>query len=175
VLPRQADDDAKNFLHDNFLTEIVEALISDGEASDDINNDYPNGDGLFHEEITSKEYSPEEAIAVLEYYSEFEETDSGLWDGVKNWRQMLSAMAAYTYSNAVMSKICDLFNEINSIDVDDVRAEILRLLEIQHEREQTKLADEDENYEAEEFNADAQDIRDDLTARLEGAVLSIIG
>ncbi len=40
---RDAADDAAETVR-NFADEILEQLLDSGEASDDLNNDYPNGD-----------------------------------------------------------------------------------------------------------------------------------
>jgi hypothetical protein len=61
--------------------------------------------------------------------SDSEETDRGLFED-KDWRDMLSGIAAFTYKNAVLSFIDDLLTETNGMDItyisDDVIEEIVR-------------------------------------------------
>lgn len=109
-------DDAKESAVDtvnNFEDEILERLVNDDDASDDLLNDYPNGDSYHHENHTDKYYSPTEAIALLEELDEYEETDRGLWEGVEDWRKIIGTIAAYTYSNAVHAQFRALIEEIN--------------------------------------------------------------
>ena len=111
----------------NFKDEIVEMLCDDNRASEDFNNDYPNGDGYHHENhIGDKEYDLEDAGKLLRELSDHEEMDSGLWEGLEP-QQAISAQAAYTYGNAVASEWSDLIAEINlkwSNDAEDALAKI---------------------------------------------------
>ena len=52
-----AEEDAKMLVTDYFMDEIIEQLMENGEASDDYNNDYKNGDSIFHELIVDRDYS----------------------------------------------------------------------------------------------------------------------
>jgi len=102
----------------NYIEEIAEMLISDGEASTDLYNDYANMDSWISE---SDDYwrNPEEAIKTIDELSEFEEDDSGLWEGCGNYREILSAIAHYTYTNALYHEIESMIESINySIDSD---------------------------------------------------------
>lgn len=108
---KEAYDDAKQMIIE-FSDEIVEKLIDDGEASDDLNNDYSNGDSYHHESHVDKSYSLLEAARLLDQLSEFEETDSGLWEGQEP-REAIATQAAYTYGAAVYSDWADLIREIN--------------------------------------------------------------
>lgn len=104
-----------------FIDEIVEQLIDDQEASDDINNSrrYSGGDSYHHESHIDHAYSLTEAAAILDQLSFYTETDSGLWEGLEP-REAISAQAAYTYGAAVYSMWMDLISEIN--DDDDLQA-----------------------------------------------------
>ncbi len=64
-LPPETEDDAANLVLEYFMDEIVDQLIDKGEASADINNDYANGDGIFHEVITDRSYHMTEATKLL--------------------------------------------------------------------------------------------------------------
>jgi len=116
------ENDAKMLVTDYFMDEIVNQLIENGQASDDYNNDYDNGDSIFHETIVDQDYSTDEAIELLSNLSEFEEEDSGLWEG-QDWEQILSIKAAYTYGNAVYDIWRKLIEEINEIDIEMIRIE----------------------------------------------------
>lgn len=102
----------------NFEDEILEQLMDKGEASDDLNNDYPNGDGYHHECHVDKWYDLTDAAAILDQLDDFEETDSGLWEG-QDVRRAVATCAAFTYGNAVASQWCDLIKGIND-DAENV-------------------------------------------------------
>lgn len=117
-----AEEDAKMLVTDYFMNEIIEQLMENGEASDDYNNDYSNGDGIFHDEIVDRDYSTEEAIELLNDLREYEETDSGLWEG-ESWDRALATIAAFTYGNAVYDEWTKLIEEINGIDLEENETE----------------------------------------------------
>jgi len=108
---REASDDAGETVR-NFTDEILEMLLDKGEASDDLLNDYPNGDAWHHESHVDKWYSLHDAAAVLDQLDEFEETDSGLWEG-QSFKEAIGTCAAFTYGNAVISDWHDLIETIN--------------------------------------------------------------
>lgn len=70
-------------LHQGLIDTRVEQLVESGEASDDLLNDYPNGDSYHHESHVDRSYSVTEAAEILDAYSDYEETDSGLWEGTR--------------------------------------------------------------------------------------------
>jgi len=117
-----AEEDAKMLVTDYFMNEIIEQLMENGEASDDYNNDYRNGDGIFHEAIVDRDYSSNEAIELLNDLREYEETDSGLWEG-ESWDRALATIAAFTYGNAVYDEWTKLIEEINGIDLEENETE----------------------------------------------------
>ncbi len=115
----EAKDDAKEFATE-FLDQIVGQLLVKGEASDDYNNDYDGGDSHFHESYVDKDYGLLEAAELLDALDQYEETDSGLWEGQEP-RQAIATQAAFTYGNAVGSLFSDLIKEINGeIDVREI-------------------------------------------------------
>jgi hypothetical protein len=119
----EARSDAKDTA-ENFLDEILEQLMDGGKASDDLFNDYPNGDGYHHESHTDRDYNLQDAAQLLDDLSDYEETDYGLWQGLEP-RRAIAAQAAYTYRNAVLSFFSDLIKEINEDgDVADILAEM---------------------------------------------------
>lgn len=113
-----AEEDAKMLVTDYFMDEIIEQLMENGEASDDYNNDYENGDSTFHELIVDRDYSSNDAIELLSNLHEFEEDDYGLWEGL-SWDRALTTIAAFTYGNAVHDKWTKLIEEINEINLDE--------------------------------------------------------
>jgi len=114
--------DAQDIISDH-IKEIAEMLIDDGEASTDLYNDYSNMDARISE---SDDYwrSPEEAIEIIDELSEFEEDDGGLWDGPTNYRDILSTIAHYTYTNALYHEIESMIESINDTIDDDTITEI---------------------------------------------------
>lgn len=122
---QQVDRAARDLIRDNFIPEIVDLIMDEGEASSDLNNDYANGDCIFHETIVDTDYNSEEAIELLQELSAFEETDSGLWEG-KDWDDILRIKAAYTFGNAVSDEFETLISTINDIDLDEAIKEAVR-------------------------------------------------
>jgi hypothetical protein len=109
---REVADDAADTVR-NFADEILEQLLDKGEASDDLLNDYPNGDAWHHESHVDKWYSMIDAATLIDQLDEFEETDSGLWEG-QSFREAIGTCAAYTYGNAVYNEWRELIEKINS-------------------------------------------------------------
>lgn len=96
---------------EHFADDIA-SQARDGEVSNDLFNDYPNGDGWHHESHVDRDYDLSESAAVLEQLSEDEETDWGLWAGQEP-RKAIGCQAAYTYGNAVMRRWLSLIESIN--------------------------------------------------------------
>jgi hypothetical protein len=127
---RDAAGDAADTVR-NFADEILEQLLDTGEASDDLLNDYPNGDAWHHQNHVDKWYSLIDAATLIDQLSHFEETDSGLWEGQQP-KEAISTCAAFTYGNAVASEWHDLIEEINghaSDIIDDYDGQIASLEE----------------------------------------------
>jgi hypothetical protein len=120
---QEAEDDAANLVLEYFMDEIVDQLIDKGEASADINNDYDNGDGIFHEVITDRSYHMTEAAELLSQLYEYAEEDAGLWEGETDVDRIAEIQAAYTYGNAVWDEFDTLIMNINSLDIDDIKFE----------------------------------------------------
>jgi len=115
-----AKNDAKETVN-NFLNEILKQLLNKEEVSDDLYSDYDGGDAWHHERHVDKWYSLYDAVAVLDQLDEFEETDSGLWEG-QDIKEALSTCAAFTYGNAVYSEWTNLIERIND-EADDIISE----------------------------------------------------
>ncbi len=123
----KAIEDAQDLIKEYFIDEIVQAIVDGGEASSDIYYDYDNGDGIFHEVITDRYYHQSDAIDLIDELYEYEEEDTGIWEGL-DWSGMIQAKAAYTYGNAVMSEWNDIIEEINNIDFDGKTEDEIRKL-----------------------------------------------
>lgn len=117
---KEAEEDAAMLITDYFMDEIVDQIIDMGEASRDINNDYANGDGIFHEVITDRSYHMTEAAELLSQLYEYAEEDTGLWEGETNVDRLAEIQAAYTYGNAVWNEFSDMITDINN-EVDDIK------------------------------------------------------
>ncbi len=108
----EAIDDARD-MASNFLDQIVDNLVDTGRTSNDLYNDYTDGDSYHHENHVDKWYNLQDAAELLDQLKDYEETDKGLWQGLKPVNA-ISAQAAYTYGNAVMfywQQIVDCINE----------------------------------------------------------------
>lgn len=115
----EASSDADEMVR-NFQETIVQMLLDDGEASDDINNDYSNGDAYHHETHVDRAYRLLEAAELLDQLDDYEEDDPGLWDG-QDPRDAIATQAAYTYGNAVASMWSDRIRNINyDMDIQEI-------------------------------------------------------
>lgn len=94
-----------------FLDEIVENILDTQGASLHY-ADYSNGDEYHHESHIDRDYNLTEAAEILDELYQYEETDSGLWQGLEP-RRAVCWQAAYTFSNAVASFFQHLIKEIN--------------------------------------------------------------
>ena len=140
--------DAQNIIS-NYIEEIAKMLIDDGEASTDLYNDYNNMDANISES-DSYGHNPSDAIEIIDELSEFEEEDSGLWGGCRDYREILSAIAHYTYTNALYAEIESMIESIDDTLDSDAITEI--------EEEITKeLLTEDDYQSMKEANIDIED------------------
>lgn len=106
------EKDAKEFISEH-IDEFVELLIEREEE--------PSDELLYGtlEESLDRSYTPEDSIFILNN-SENEETDSGLWAGVDDWRRELEIRAAYTYLNDVREEIRSICKEAYDEFIDTV-------------------------------------------------------
>jgi hypothetical protein len=104
---REAESEAKDAAR-NFVDQIIEALVATGRAPLEMSA-YSNS--YLHERVIDRSYRPAEAIELLEELDGFEDDPGVPWD---DWRSALSAMAAYTYGNAVNHKFEELMRAVNS-------------------------------------------------------------
>lgn len=161
-----AASDAAETVH-NFEDEILEQLLDKGEASDDLNNDYPNGDAWHHECHVDKDYSLQEAADLLDDLSEHEETDSGLWEGLEP-RRAIAAQAAYTYGNAVYSEWRDLIEKIN-----DEASDIIEEYDEKVAEAEKREWDEDATDEEIEENPDVADLEEEKKEALRKMIADV--
>jgi chaperonin cofactor prefoldin len=121
---QEAKDDARETARE-FIDKICEDYVDEPRGvSDDLLNDYPNGDAWHHENHVDKSYNLQEAAELLDELRQQEETDSGLWEGLAP-REAISAQAAHTYGNAVYSEWRDLVKEINDdSDLEDLKEQL---------------------------------------------------
>jgi hypothetical protein len=106
---KAAEDDAREAV-DYFLDDIVKAIIeNEGEVDTDI---LDWSASYHHESHIDKPYRLLEAATLLDQLDDFEETDSGLWEG-QSPRDAIATQAAFTYGNAVASEFDDLMKAIN--------------------------------------------------------------
>jgi uncharacterized membrane-anchored protein YhcB (DUF1043 family) len=139
---QKAMDDARETVSE-YREEILEKLEESDKASDDLFNDYSNGDAYHHESHIDKWYNLTDAAELLDELCNHEETDSGLWESQQP-KEAIGTCAAYTYGNAVYSEWRDLIEEINDeaeIVINDYDEQITEA-EIAEE-------EEDEDYKGE--------------------------
>ena len=109
-----AVESAEEFI-DNYTDEIVEIII-DEESCDrakDFRNNIDGSDSFFHENFIDKEYDLQESSEILKIFSDFEEIDSGLWEGQEPERA-ISTKATFTYGNAVHHEIIEKLDRIEN-------------------------------------------------------------
>lgn len=133
----------------NYIEEIAKMLIDDGEASTDLYNDYRNMDANISES-DSYGHNPSDAIEIIDELSEFEEEDSGLWEGCSDYSEILNAIAHYTYTNAVYHEIESMIESIN----DTIDSDTITKIEDQITKE---LLTEDDYQSMKEANIDIED------------------
>ena len=81
--------------NENVIDEIFDKLYQ----GEDINykaTEYADGQFIYNDRESIKE-----ALDCINELSAFEETDSGLWEGMKSIEEQVNARATYTYANAI--------------------------------------------------------------------------
>ena len=89
---------------------ILDRFQSYGETTDP--DEY--SDSWLMESAEEPASSPADCVELLDELDEYEETDEGLWIGAKSWRDILRAIAYYTYQNAAGAFARDLLAELVS-------------------------------------------------------------
>lgn len=175
---QKAEEDARDTVSE-YQDEILEKLIEDGKASDDLLNDYGNGDAYHHESHVDKFYSLLDAAELIDQLSEHEETDSGLWDGQQP-KEAIGTCAAFTYGNAVYSEWTDLIDEINGEaetiidDYDDQISNVEEELEKATDWESSDVAGEYDGPTSEEIEERIDQLKAEKRAELEGVIQKAI-
>lgn len=116
---QQTEDDAKDAIA-YLIDEIVESLVESPEEASTYIQDY--SDEYHFSSHVDRPYSLLEAAELLDQLDEYEETDSGLWEGQEP-RRAIETQAAFTYGNAVAGEFSELMENIkndveNQIDWD---------------------------------------------------------
>jgi hypothetical protein len=128
---KDVEEDAYQFLiehADDFKDALRDCVEFD-------RNDIRCLDDDWHYAIVDRGYSPADAVYILDH-CENEETDSGLWEGLDDWRDQLSARAAWSYALDVWFKAEELYNGLK----DDVEAAIEEATETVEEADDTEEA-----------------------------------
>jgi len=105
------EKEAISFLENN-LEAVKDGLADERKLLYDIRGH--DLEQSFNEQVQDRSYTPEDAIFVLKH-SDNEETDSGLWEGLNDWRDELSARAAYTFANDVRFKAEEIYTELREL------------------------------------------------------------
>ena len=155
---KEAADDAASTVQ-NFADEILQMLVDDGKASDDLMNDYPNGDAWHHESHVDRWYNLTDAAELIDQLSQFEETDSGLWGGQQP-KEAIGTCAAFTYGNAVYSEWNDLIEKINE-EADTIISDFAD----EEETLESDIADLNDQADAAENEEEAEVYRHDAEAK----------
>ncbi len=169
---QEAEEDAAMLITDYFMDEIIDQIIDQGEASADINNDYGNGDSIFHEVIVDRSYSLTDAAELLSQLYNYTEGDSGLWKEETDVDRIAEIQAAFTYGNAVWAELDDLITDINN-EVDDIK--INAAYEVLMENTDNKeLSDYDEMSDDEVIELAETDFSDEYEEKLRAALKNVI-
>ncbi len=118
----KAKEDAIDILRDN-MEDLVDCVENNSGVvmERDLERCVEWYDKVF-EWLSSTDISPREATEILEELHQFQETDSGLWQGQEPL-EAVSAMGFWTYKNAVQHFINVSLKDIASIDFDVARKE----------------------------------------------------
>lgn len=156
---KEAEDDAREMV-DHYLDEIVEKILEEGEASEDLYNDYTQGDSYHHERHVDRSYSLLEAAQLLDQLYNHEETDSGLWEGQAP-REAVATQAAYTYGNAVYSEWENFIQEINE-EVGTLKEELEEERKFKIENVEARLDNPNlAEAEREKLESELEDLKND--------------
>jgi hypothetical protein len=159
---------------DNFIDNIVEMLVDDGKAGDDLINDYPGGDQYHYENNANGDYNLSEAGDLMRELREHIETDKGLWESLEP-EQAIISQAVYTYGNAVYAKFKRLIEEINdgydflTIDLDEAETEAEQRRDRREELEDMEKRTRDEYTELQRLRKSATADTEDAVANAKAA------
>ncbi len=109
---QEARDCARNVVEE-FIDEIVENLIDDGETPKYV-DDYENGDEILNGETLDQgriDTIVEAAECIDEFWNE-RETDRGLWEGQEP-TEAIKTQADFTFHSVVQSYCCELLRLIS--------------------------------------------------------------
>jgi len=96
-------EEAKEWSKDNPGENLLERFEEDEDGEPFYLHEFIDGRGYF---IYLDSESLKDKIDCLNQLKEYEETDSGLWDGMF-YKEVLNAAAFWTYKNALRSKVLE--------------------------------------------------------------------
>lgn len=157
----EVEKDAYAFLSD--IEDDIKKAILNGE--DDISDIECNESGygyirdFFHESVTDRSYSIEDAAWVIANCEE-EETDSGMWEG-QEMHQAMQICAAFSYGNDVWMKVAEIYEEMfdnfePNYDVKNADDEVIATFTDEDEANDTY--DTTKGYEIEEGRGNIDEI-----------------
>lgn len=159
-----AEREVKEYIEE-YISIVSNGLLDDGRASDDI-NEYGSGEAYYAEYILDRDYQPREAVELIEELSNDEETDESTWSGVKGIRGILSAIASRTYGNRFLRLFGEKIEEINSIDVDFAKEEVIEELTNEDGYETESPSFNQEKWEEENDKRIISALRDRIEERI---------
>lgn len=165
--------EAKNFIKDYLVDELIEALNGYSDVNKILQN-YERCSNNFNEMIQDRSYGPEEALELIQELSAFEETDQGII-GNGPIDDQLSLKATYTYTNAMHHEIESILEDIESninMDIDDIKLEIAKSMLTNDDRKKINVPETDDDDLIEYINETyGSDFEDKLTDALREHVL----
>lgn len=171
----KAKNDAKDFIKEHLIEQIIENFIRSSETPTVLYKYKYNDESTY--KYSDEYYSPLEAVTLLDQLSDYEETDRGLFED-KDWRDMLSSIAAFTYKNAVMSFINDLLIEINEINIQFVSDEVIEEIVRQNHLPDGLVSDEREQFNEDQETYVVENFEDEyreyMTEELESQIDGIL-
>jgi hypothetical protein len=137
----EADGDARDAI-EYFLDEIVSAAFDNRDEVPTAIDEW--SDSYHHETHVDRSYRLMEAAEILDQLSQYEETDSGLWEGQEPQEAVIT-QAAFTYAHAVYSEFRTMMEGVNE-GLSDVFSEMAE--------EETKREERKDELEADRADAD---------------------
>lgn len=107
---REVENEALDAI-EHFKDEIVGEIVDRGSGDAPIEiSSY--SESYVNEHVCDKSVYPKDAIELLETLSDYEE-DPGYLNWGEDWREALSQLAAFTFSNAVSHRFTELMEDLN--------------------------------------------------------------
>ena len=129
---KQVQEDAQDFIDEYIDTFIEETQpILDHDDADDFSSEFyqwMSYDGKLHEwmDTSFPHYDAEEVCD----YTDNLENDTGIWQGVKDWRQIRDTIAFYSLKTdiwfAIEEKLEELYDEAETLVNDPLSQELIK-------------------------------------------------